>query len=75
MLPEDDRDELFFQVVVNDAGDYALWHLDIEIPTSWRGAGMSGPLAQCLGFIRQVRSCPAPRSLRLTLASPSVPRD
>jgi len=24
MLPEDDRDELFFQVVVNDAGDVAV---------------------------------------------------
>jgi uncharacterized protein YbdZ (MbtH family) len=75
MLSEDDRDDLFFQVVVNDAGDYALWHLDIEIPKSWGEAGMCGTLPQCLDFIRQVQGRPAARGLQLIVASLAVLQD
>jgi uncharacterized protein YbdZ (MbtH family) len=52
MKSGEERDKLYFQVVVNDAGDYALWYLNLEIPKSWRTVGMSGSLAQCLAFAR-----------------------
>ena len=53
-----------YRVVVNDEMQYSIWPLDRELPSGWREAGRSGPLADCLAHIDEVWTDMRPLSLR-----------
>ncbi|MEP7306498.1 MAG: amino acid adenylation domain-containing protein [Acidobacteriota bacterium] len=56
--PQDEptRDDAAYAVVVNAAGQYAMWPSGDAIPAGWSGTGWSGTTADCAAAVRRARS-------------------
>lgn len=59
-----DRDDVIFQVVINQEEQYSIWPDYKAIPAGWRAAGKSGLKKDCLEFIEQNWTDMRPLSLR-----------
>lgn len=59
-----DRDDIVFQVVINDEEQYSIWPDYKEIPQGWRTVGKSGLKKECLAYIDEVWTDMRPASLR-----------
>lgn len=59
-----DRDDVIFQVVINQEEQYSIWPDYKAIPAGWRAAGKSGLKKGCLEFIEQNWTDMRPLSLR-----------
>jgi MbtH protein len=57
-------DTVFYKVVVNHQGQYALWPTGRDNPPGWRDCGKSGSTAECLSYIEDVWTDMRPLSLR-----------
>ena len=55
---------LQFKVVVNDEGQYSLWHAERDNPAGWSDAGKTGTKDECLTFVDEVWTDMRPLSLR-----------
>lgn len=58
------RDDIAYQVLVNDEGQYSLWPADHEVPAGWRPDGKTGTKDECAAHVDQVWTDMRPRSLR-----------
>ncbi|GAA3039155.1 MbtH family protein [Actinokineospora globicatena] len=58
------RDDIAFQVLVNDEDQYSLWPADREIPAGWRADGFTGTKDECSAHVDEVWTDMRPRSLR-----------
>lgn len=57
-----EREQLEFQVVINDKGQYSVWPLDWNVPAGWTGVGVTGPRDDCLKHIESIWTDMRPRS-------------
>jgi MbtH protein len=64
MHPEDDEEIISYKVVVNNEQQYSIWPAMRATPVGWTEAGMSGPKARCLAYIKNVWKDMRPLSLR-----------
>jgi uncharacterized protein YbdZ (MbtH family) len=60
----DKEDTTIYAVVVNHEEQYSIWPEYKEIPLGWKSAGVVGPKAECLAFIKEVWTDMRPLSLR-----------
>jgi uncharacterized protein YbdZ (MbtH family) len=60
----DKEDTTIYKVVVNHEEQYSIWPEYKENPLGWKGAGKSGPKAECLAYIKEVWTDMRPLSLR-----------
>ncbi len=67
-----DRDDVIFQVVINDEEQYSLWPDYKAIPAGWRTVGMSGLKKDCLAYIEQHWTDMRPLSLRQKMDQDAV---
>ena len=56
-----------FEVIVNEADQYAVWGLGKQLPPGWTSVGLEGSQAACLDYINVV--CPDP----VLIAEPAAP--
>lgn len=66
----EDTDGITYLVVMNDEEQYSIWPADRPLPAGWRGAGMTGPEADCLAYIDEHWTDMRPRSVRLAMSAP-----
>jgi len=64
-----DRDDLVFNVVVNDEEQYSIWPEYKELPLGWKKAGFTGLKKDCLEYIDKVWTDMRPKSLRESMAA------
>ncbi|GAB3441189.1 MbtH family protein [Actinophytocola sediminis] len=57
-------DSRVFVVVLNDEEQYSIWPADRDLPSGWRGDGVSGSQAECLAHVAEVWTDMRPLSLR-----------
>lgn len=62
-----DRDDVVFNVLVNDEGQYSLWPDYKEIPQGWHRTEKSGFKKECLEYIEAVWRDLRPLSLRRSI--------
>ncbi len=67
-----DRDDVIFQVVINQEEQYSLWPDYKAIPAGWRAVGVSGLKQECLAYIEQHWTDMRPLSLRQKMAQDAV---
>jgi len=68
-VSETDADsETRYVAVVNDEEQYSIWPAHRELPSGWRGTGVSGSKQECLDHIETVWTDMRPRSLRERMA-------
>jgi uncharacterized protein YbdZ (MbtH family) len=60
----DKEDTTIYKVVVNHEEQYSIWPDYKEMPLGWKGAGKTGPKADCLAYIKEVWTDMRPLSLR-----------
>ncbi|MFQ6269532.1 MbtH family protein [Kutzneria viridogrisea] len=65
------RDDISYQVLVNDEEQYSLWPLDNEVPAGWRAVGKQGSKQECMSYVDEVWTDMRPRSLREQMAANS----
>ena len=58
------NDDVQYQVLVNDEGQYSLWPLTKELPAGWNQAGKEGTKQECMDHVDEVWTDMRPRSLR-----------
>ncbi|UVS79195.1 MbtH family NRPS accessory protein [Actinokineospora sp. UTMC 2448] len=58
------RDDITYQVLVNDEGQYSLWPADHEIPAGWHAEGTTGTKEDCSAHVDRVWTDMRPLSLR-----------
>ncbi|MDQ3578734.1 MAG: MbtH family NRPS accessory protein [Actinomycetota bacterium] len=58
------RDDITYQVLVNDEGQYSLWPADREAPGGWRPDGKVGTKDECAAHVDEVWTDMRPVSLR-----------
>lgn len=59
-----DRDDIVFNVVINDEEQYSIWPDYKALPLGWRKEGFSGLKKDCLEHIDKVWTDMRPKSLR-----------
>ena len=64
-----DREDLTFNVVLNDEEQYSIWPDSTEMPLGWRKAGFTGFKKECLEYIEKVWTDMRPKSLRDSMAA------
>lgn len=57
-------DDITYQVLVNDEGQYSLWPADKEVPAGWEPDGTVGTKEECTTHVDEVWTDMRPRSLR-----------
>jgi MbtH protein len=57
-------DDITYQVLVNDEGQYSLWPADKEVPAGWTPDGTTGTKDECTAHVDEVWTDMRPRSLR-----------
>lgn len=57
-------DDTIYKVVVNHEEQYSIWPADRENALGWKDAGKQGTKADCLTYIKKVRTDMRPGSLR-----------
>ncbi|GAA2966676.1 MbtH family protein [Actinokineospora diospyrosa] len=58
------RDDIAYQVLVNDEDQYSLWPAHRDIPAGWRAEGTTGTKDECSAHVDRVWTDMRPRSLR-----------
>ena len=58
------RDDITYQVLVNDEGQYSLWPAEQEVPAGWRPDGTTGTKEECSAHVDRVWTDMRPLSLR-----------
>ncbi|GLZ39065.1 MbtH family NRPS accessory protein [Actinokineospora sp. NBRC 105648] len=58
------RDDIAYQVLVNDEDQYSLWPASREVPAGWRAEGTTGTKDECSAHVDKVWTDMRPRSLR-----------
>jgi MbtH protein len=58
------KDDIQYQVLVNDEEQYSLWPASHEVPAGWRSAGKEGGKQECMDYVDEVWTDMRPRSLR-----------
>ncbi|PPK65380.1 MbtH family NRPS accessory protein [Actinokineospora auranticolor] len=58
------RDDIAYQVLINDEDQYSLWPATREIPAGWRAEGTTGTKDECTAHVDKVWTDMRPRSLR-----------
>lgn len=66
------REDIDYQVLVNDEEQYSLWPLANEIPPGWRATGKQGSKQECMDHVDEVWTDLRPRSLREWMAANST---
>jgi len=61
--------EIFYEVLMNEEGQYSLWMKGREIPSGWVTVGKQGRKEECLSFIDEVWVDMRPLSLRIKMDS------
>ncbi|WP_395664370.1 MbtH family protein [Methylocella sp.] len=64
-----DRDDIAFNVVINEEEQYSIWPAYKPVPLGWRKTGFSGDKAACLAHIDVVWTDMRPKSLRDAMAA------
>ena len=64
MSNQDHEQELQYEVVVNDEGQYSIWMSEKTVPAGWSKAGVAGNKQTCLEHIASVWTDMRPLSLR-----------
>ncbi|MFD3664403.1 MbtH family protein [Streptomyces sp. NPDC058659] len=59
-----DGDTQSYVVVLNDEEQYSIWPADRDLPSGWRGDGVSGSEAECLAHISEAWTDMRPLGLR-----------
>jgi MbtH protein len=70
-----DREDLIFNVVINDEEQYSIWPEYKALPLGWKATGFSGLKKACLEHIDEVWTDMRPRSLREKMAASATPTD
>lgn len=63
-----DRDDLVFNVVINNEEQYSIWPDYKALPLGWSKVGVSGNKKECLDYIENVWTDLRPLSLRKAMA-------
>ncbi len=63
-MDDQSQDTTVYRVVVNDEGQYSIWHVERPIPLGWSDVGKVGNKVECLTYIRDVWTDMRPLSLR-----------
>src|SRR5215472_9852035 len=63
-MPDEDDDQIIYNVVVNHEEQYSIWPASKELPLGWKTAGKSGSKEECLAYIKEVWTDMRPLSLR-----------
>ncbi|MDT7797558.1 MAG: MbtH protein [Actinomycetota bacterium] len=63
------QDDIEFQVLVNDEGQYSLWPLTNEVPAGWRADGFRGGRQECMDHVDEVWTDMRPLSLQRQMAA------
>lgn len=63
------KDDIEYQVLVNDEEQYSLWPATHEVPTGWRLDGFRGTKDECTAHVDEVWTDMRPRSLRERMAA------
>lgn len=58
------NDDIRYQVLVNDEGQYSLWPAHNEVPAGWQPDGTEGTREECSAHVDLVWTDMRPRSLR-----------
>ncbi|MBM7776161.1 MbtH protein [Actinokineospora baliensis] len=58
------RDDIAYQVLVNDEDQYSLWPAHRDIPAGWRAEGTTGTKEECSAHVDKVWTDMRPKSLR-----------
>ena len=61
------RDDITYQVLVNDEGQYSLWPAHHYVPAGWRFEGTKGTKDECSAHVDQVWTDMRPPSLRAAM--------
>ncbi|HEY8459708.1 MAG TPA: MbtH family protein [Blastocatellia bacterium] len=64
MNREEREDNTIYKVVLNHEEQYSIWPADRDNPLGWVDAGVTGPKAECLAYIKEVWTDMRPLSLR-----------
>lgn len=72
---DEEDDQFFYDVVINDEEQYSIWVTTSDPPAGWRRVGKSGPKADCLDYINQVWTDMRPLSLRRAMADAAASAD
>lgn len=63
------NEQVLFNVVVNDEGQYSIWWDGRELPAGWHAEGTRGSKEECLAHIDEVWTDMRPLSLRRRMES------
>jgi MbtH protein len=63
------RDDIEYQVLVNEEEQYSLWPATHEVPAGWRPDGFRGTKDECSAHVDEVWTDMRPRSLRERMAA------
>ena len=58
------RDDIEYQVLINEEEQYSLWPASHEVPAGWRAVGFSGTQEECSAHVDEVWTDMRPLSLR-----------
>lgn len=72
MSHQEQDDNTFYKVVINDEEQYSIWPADRENPPGWREVGKSGPKEECLAYIKELWTDMRPLSLRKKMEAASA---
>ncbi|WP_447002784.1 MbtH family protein [Saccharothrix isguenensis] len=61
------RDDIAYQVLVNDEGQYSLWPAHQDVPAGWRFEGTKGTKDECSAHVDEVWTDMRPASLRAAM--------
>ncbi|MDT8913029.1 MbtH family NRPS accessory protein [Amycolatopsis sp. PS_44_ISF1] len=65
------QDDIDYQVLVNDEGQYSLWPVANEVPAGWRADGFRGGKQECMDHVDEVWTDMRPLSLQRRMAAES----
>jgi MbtH protein len=68
-----DRENLTFEVVINQEEQYSIWPSYKALPDGWMTVGVSGDKSTCLAYIDKTWTDMRPLSLRKSMAA-DVPK-
>lgn len=63
-MAEEGKDDLTYNVVVNQEEQYSIWPANRQNAPGWKAAGKSGTKEECLAYIKEVWTDMRPLSLR-----------
>lgn len=67
MNSNDQENTTIYKVVVNHEQQYSIYPAERANPLGWNDAGKTGPMSECLAYIKEVWTDMRPLSLRLRM--------